>query len=343
MRLNMLCYAWRVFDGYGRYAAHTMRALQRAGVEVSPLLVGHAEMPGWMQQQLGIDWSQLTIACLPTLYLPGIPGRHWLLTMTEGSEMPTGWADIINKRNPERVIVPCEANAETFRNGGVKAPIHVIHGGTDPDEFPVITSRPERPYTFLALGDRGSRKGWAEVWQAFFKAFGTPQDTPDVRLIIKVRPESNDLLDMIAKASNPDPRIRIWNEDVADMREVYAAADCFAFPSRYEGFGMPCREAAMSGLPVIVQRHSGLDDGYTGWWSLPLDPGALEAIPSMFESIKGEWWKADVGVLAETMRWCYENPNKATELGGMSAQWLRDHQTWSHSAAALIRLIQEVG
>jgi glycosyltransferase involved in cell wall biosynthesis len=320
--------------------------LRRAGAEVSPWLGQQTKAPVWMQQGWGMDtaWSDLTLSCLPVLYLYPIPGRHWLLSMTEGSEMPDGWAEIINKRNIERVIVPCEANAETFREAGVKAPVHVIPGGTDPDEFPVITTRPERPYTFLALGDRGSRKGWAEVWQAFYGAFGTPQDTPDVRLIIKVRPESNDLLDMIGKASNPDPRIRIWNEDVADMREVYAAADCFCFPSRFEGWGMPPREAAMMGLPVIVQQHSGLDDGHTDEWALTIPTGKSEAIPTMFENIKGQWWKADIGKLADAMHWCYDNPDAARRWHGIKgAAWLREYQTWDHSALKLLNLIREVG
>jgi len=302
-----------------------------------------------MQQQLGIDWSRLTIACLPALYLPGIPGRHWLLTMTEGSEMPDGWVDIINRRNPERVIVPCEANAETFRKGGVKAPIHVIHGGTDPDEFPVIaksildTHYPPRPYAFLALADRGARKGWAEVWQAFYQAFGRPQDTPDVRLLIKVRPNSNDVTDLIARAENPDPRVRIWTEDVATMREVYAACDCFCFPSRFEGWGMPPREAAMMGLPVIVQQWSGMDDGHTTEWAQVLPLGTLERIPTIFENIKGDWMKADVGALAKTMRWCYENPAEAREYGANAAAWLRAWQTWDHAAGRLLNLIKECG
>jgi glycosyltransferase involved in cell wall biosynthesis len=343
MRLNWVAYNYRPWDGYGRYSAHMIQALRRAGVEVSPWLGEMTNAPGWMQREIGMDWNNLTISCLPPIYMYGVPGRHWLLSMTEGSEMPDGWVDIINRRNPERIIVPCEANAETFRKGGVRAPVHVIHGGTDPDEFPIVSRETNRPYTFLALADRGARKGWSEVWQAFYKAFERPQDTPDVRLLIKVRPNSNDVTDLIAKAQNPDPRVRIWTEDVATMREVYAACDCFCFPSRFEGWGMPPREAAMMGLPVIVQQHGGLDDGHTREWAQVLPLGTLERIPTIFENIKGEWMKAGIGALAKTMRWCYDNPAEAREYGMNAAAWLREHQTWDHTAGRLLNLIRECG
>lgn len=342
MKLNVIAYQYRFFDGYGRYVTYLIKALLRAGVEVHPLLYQHTEMSDWLQNHLGISWEPLTISCLPAYYLCPVPGRHWLYTMTEGSEAPDGWVDIINKSGVERVIVPCEYNAEAFRRGGVTMPVYVVPGGTDPDEFPVITERTERPYTFLALGDRGSRKGWCEVWAAFYKAFGSPTDTPDVRLIIKARPEGNDLIDRIAEAENPDPRVTIWREDVANMAEVYACADSFVIPSRSEGWGMPHREAAMMGLPVITQAHSGMDDGHTKEWALVIPNGKLEPIPSMFEQIKGEWMRADVDALSGAMRWCYDNPDAARRWHGeKGATWLREHQTWSHTAGRLLNMIRE--
>jgi glycosyltransferase involved in cell wall biosynthesis len=316
-------------------------ALLRAGVDVMPLMHQHTEMPGWMCDRLGVDWDRLSISCMPPTCVLPAPGRHWMLTMTEGSELPPGWREWIEKANVERLIVPCPHNAEAFRRGGVTCPIHVIPGGTDPDEFPVITDRPERPYTFLALGDRGARKGWVEVWQAFYKAFGTPTDTADVRLVIKVRPDSNDLLDRIADAENPDPRVHIWREDVADMRDVFAAADCFVFPSRSEGWGMPPREAAMMGVPVITQLCSGVDDGYTARWATVITGGTLEAIPSAFEHIAGDWLRADVGALTRAMRYKYNSPAMSALCGTYAAEWLRNNQTWDHAAKRLLDLIGE--
>jgi len=339
VQLNWLSYQYREWDGYGRYSNRLIRALIDFDIDVHCLLTEAANMPAWMQAQLGIDWGRLTISCLPPFYLNRVPGRHWLLTMTEGSQLPKGWRETILKSGVERIIVPCEHNASVFRETGL--PVHVIPGGTDPDEFPVTRKQWgfDEYYTFLSLADRGARKGWVEVWQAFYQAFGGPEETSDVRLIIKSRPDGNDMLALIRKAERPDPRIVIIMDDM-DMREFYAMGDCFAIPSRCEGWGMPHREACCQGLPVIVQAHAGLDDGHTREWAFVVEGGRLEPIPSHFDHIAGEWMKADVGALADMMRLCYERPQVAANWGAAGAQWLRENQTWRHSAKALIELIE---
>ena len=40
----------------------------------------------------------------------------------------------------------------------------------------------------------------------------------------------------------------------ADLRALYSAATVFAFPSRYEGFGLPPLEAMACGVPVVASR-----------------------------------------------------------------------------------------
>jgi glycosyltransferase involved in cell wall biosynthesis len=41
-----------------------------------------------------------------------------------------------------------------------------------------------------------------------------------------------------------------------DLADLYTAAGCFVFPSRYEGFGLPCLEAMACGCPVAAYRNS---------------------------------------------------------------------------------------
>lgn len=344
MRLNFLFYNARNWDGYGRYSARLIQALERAHVTVFPHFEEACNAPRWMQARWGIDWSNLTISCLPPYFLQKCPGRHWLLTMTEGSECPDGWADIINKSGVERVIVPCQHNAEAFARGGVTVPITVVPGGTDPFEFPIIeresNNRTSKPYTFLTLADRGGRKGWNEVYTAFYLAFGgKTTGAQDVRLIVKCRPDGNDLLDMIAEAKDLDARLTIQIEDVPDIAQVYAQADCFVIPSHSEGFGMPHREAACMGIPVITQAYAGLDDGHTHEWAIVVERGHMERIPADTKHIKGESRVVDVEELAETMRNAYEHPNAYRLAGQQHAMWLRANQTWAHSAEKLLALM----
>jgi glycosyltransferase involved in cell wall biosynthesis len=46
----------------------------------------------------------------------------------------------------------------------------------------------------------------------------------------------------------------VWLDDVDDeaLRDLYATAGCFVFPSLGEGFGLPVTEALAAGLPVIA-------------------------------------------------------------------------------------------
>jgi len=344
MRLNLIGYGYSEFEGYGRFGSRLARALQGAGVTVNALLPGDIDRPAWMLEQTGVSWDDLTISLMPPYELRAVPGRHWLYTMTEGSELPADWADIIAECNVERLIVPCRTNADTFRRGGVTAPIHVIHGGTDPDEFPLYKGVrfPQRPFTVLCLADRATRKGWMEVWNAFYLAFG-PSTTGDknVRLIVKCRPEGNDNIADMTRASNRDSRVVFQEEDIASAYDIYAQADVVALPSHFEGWGMGQRESSMMGVPVITQAHSGLDDGFTHYWAFVV-PGRIERIPVDGESfVSGEWSIASVPDIAKVLRHCYEQPKAAQAKGLRSAQWLRNYQTWAHSASALRQLIWE--
>src|SRR6266568_1493786 len=48
--------------------------------------------------------------------------------------------------------------------------------------------------------------------------------------------------------------------DDADLADLYAAAGCLLFPSRYEGFGLPCLEAMACGCPVVAFRNSSVPE-----------------------------------------------------------------------------------
>lgn len=48
--------------------------------------------------------------------------------------------------------------------------------------------------------------------------------------------------------------------DEADLPALYSLADAFAFPSRYEGFGIPVIEAMACGTPVITANNSSLPE-----------------------------------------------------------------------------------
>ena len=97
----------------------------------------------------------------------------------------------------------------------------------------------------------------------------------------------------------------------------------------------------MTGVPVITQEYGGIDDGYTKHWAIVVQGGKLERIPDQYQHIQGDWLKADVSELATAMKFCKENPRVAAQLGLSASHWLAEHQTWDHSARALLELVKE--
>jgi glycosyltransferase involved in cell wall biosynthesis len=258
--------------------------------------------------------------------------------------LPKSHITNIHRSGVERVIVPSQHNKEAFERSGLKIPISVVPLGTDPDEFPLVEPVRNRPYTFLTIADRGTRKGWQEVYGAFYKLFrGKTDGIQDVRLIIKSIPTGNPLLTLISKAEDMDKRIKIDMSVYKDMADFYRQGDCLVLPSRCEGWGMPHREAAMMGLPVITQKYAGLDDGHTEEWSLIAWGGRIQPVLPQRRGENGEWMVASEHRVADAMQFCYYQPDKAEQVGRNARGWLSTHQTWQDSAAAMIELLQDKG
>jgi glycosyltransferase involved in cell wall biosynthesis len=49
-----------------------------------------------------------------------------------------------------------------------------------------------------------------------------------------------------------------------DLPALYSASELFAFPSRYEGFGLPPLEAMACGVPVVLASNSSMAEVYAG-------------------------------------------------------------------------------
>ena len=77
---------------------------------------------------------------------------------------------------------------------------------------------------------------------------------------------------------------RVSDEELADL---YTAAGCFVFPSRYEGFGLPCLEAMACGCPVAAFRNSSLLE-VVGEAGVLVEDGNAEALGRAAADMIGE-------------------------------------------------------
>jgi glycosyltransferase involved in cell wall biosynthesis len=80
----------------------------------------------------------------------------------------------------------------------------------------------------------------------------------------------------------------------ADLPALYSAADLFAFPSLYEGFGLPALEAMACGTPVVASNVSAVPEvvGDAALQVSPLDVGALA--DAMERLLRDERLRADL-------------------------------------------------
>ena len=64
-----------------------------------------------------------------------------------------------------------------------------------------------------------------------------------------------------------------------ELARLYRGASAFAYPSRFEGFGIPVVEALASGVPAVVSKHPSLDEasGDAALRASPDDPEAFAA------------------------------------------------------------------
>ncbi|HLX65318.1 MAG TPA: glycosyltransferase family 1 protein [Planctomycetota bacterium] len=75
--------------------------------------------------------------------------------------------------------------------------------------------------------------------------------------------------------------------DDAGLADLYRGATALAFPSLYEGFGLPVLEAMSCGTPAITSHNSSLDE-VAGDAALYVDPKSTDSILSALEDFEND-------------------------------------------------------
>jgi glycosyltransferase involved in cell wall biosynthesis len=325
-------------DGYGEAVIHTDSALLRLD-RAQRFVDMRGKDGGFSPSNTTWDVGG-TAVCLavPEWYSHILAERVIGWTMFEATKLPEGWSDMINAHCAE-LLVPCQWCADIFQRNGVKVKIHVVPFGIDPTAFfPLYRGDHgifHKPYTFLWSGTPDLRKGWDVVYRAFITAFG---ESPDVKLILHFRRP----LAGSPPFADANVEVRYGVLSGERWRLLLREADCFVFPSRGEGWGLPPREAAATGLPALVTRYGGLAEDLAEWGIEIGISGFSLADFGFWDAGKiGQWPEPDCAELAERMRRCVERPEDYAAFGARAASWLAAQGTWDRTARTLVHTLSE--
>jgi glycosyltransferase involved in cell wall biosynthesis len=106
------------------------------------------------------------------------------------------------------------------------------------------------PGYLLFVGALDARKDPSALLRAWTAA---RQERPELQLVLAGAPGRQ------APTTMRDARLLGYVTDM-ELADLYTAAGCFVFPSRYEGFGLPCLEAMACACPVAGFRNSSLPE-----------------------------------------------------------------------------------
>jgi len=106
-----------------------------------------------------------------------------------------------------------------------------------------------------------------------------------------------------------------------DLPALYSAAESMAFPSLYEGFGLPVVEAMACGTPVVTSNTSSLSEVADGA-ALLVDPLSVDEI-------------------ADALHRLHTNEALREELSDLGRERAQNY-TWEESARSALRVYEEV-
>jgi glycosyltransferase involved in cell wall biosynthesis len=108
----------------------------------------------------------------------------------------------------------------------------------------------------LHVGRLHRQKGQDVLIDAFARA---RRECPGLVLFLVGEGGLRGVLEGKARAAGIPQAIR-FESTRSDVTPYYRAADLFAFPSRYEAFGIVLLEAMTAGLPIVASRIGGIPD-----------------------------------------------------------------------------------
>lgn len=224
-------------------------------------------------------------------------------------------------RHARAVAATSAATARLLaRDFGVSAPVTVAPPGTERLPAPVPRPPAAEPL-ILTVAALIPRKDHTLLVDALARLRDRPWRC---RLVGSDRadPATARALRERIRAAGLDDRIAVAGA-VADVAAEYRAADLFALPSRFEGYGMAFAEAMAYGLPVV-----GCDGGAVGE---VVPPSAGRLVPP-----------GDLDGFARALAVLLDDPARRAELAAGALAQARSLPRWEDSARILSGMLETI-
>jgi glycosyltransferase involved in cell wall biosynthesis len=292
-------------------------------------------------------------------------GKSIFFTMMETSTLHGDFSRYCNTYSDE-VWVPSVANAELFRNGGVRKPIKVVPLGIDEKlyssskrsyDLSTCKSVYGRPPTdgigkfkFLTVIQWNLRKGYDAIIKSFVRSF---HEEDDVCLVISTQYSIDTVkgtLDRYLDRKTDLPQVLLCNNviPIDDMPSLYDSCDCYVHLSRGEGFSLTQIEAAARGLPVISCLHSGMSEYLRRDNSFVVEctgtedcPQELSAISYFYQGQK--LWRVGMEQVEQAsahMKMVVSGNEVVAERANRLRKEVLDRYTWKSAVNRVVGLLQ---
>jgi len=236
-------------------------------------------------------------------------------------------------RNAAAVLVPSETTKRdvlaAYPLPGLDGRLTVVPEGVSAPPPPGMLPEGIEPGFILAVGTVEPRKNYPRLLAAYRRLRSRPGSLPIVigrragvpQLVIAGRPgwAYGDTLQRI----QVEPGVRyLGHVDEPTLAALYESASVLAFPSLYEGFGLPLLEAMAHGVPAVI--------------------GNSGALPELAAGTAIEVDAQDVDSIARGLETLLSDPALRTRLGAEGMRRAAEF-TWERSAVATLAVLRRIG
>jgi glycosyltransferase involved in cell wall biosynthesis len=332
---------------FGKSSAQLVMALERAGVDVYPIVEGISlNQPRKFVELLtksdpGYVDVFLTYLAPESLNINEKTRRHCTLAVGYSMVEQTSiygylYTGGVPHSMLDALIVPCSMNIKPFQEFAPGIPIYVVPLGADTDFYYYKPRKKRSVFKFCQNGALGHRKGTFEVIEAFKEL---KKDHPDWKIELHLK-TSTDEVPQTVESWCPGIKCYAGYWSAEKLRKFYWDMDVMVCPSRGEGFHLPPVEFLATGGGVIATNWGGHKEWLSPKYAYPLR-FSLREVTSLNGSTvdpKAKWAEPNRKHLKELMAYCYLHQDEVKKKGRIGSQVVRDKFTWDEAARKLIKL-----